>query len=191
MRKAIRHGALVLLVALAFVAISPSLSAQLPPAIQADRLLVQAERQIRESEFVAAVATLDQILALSEQHNIEIPVVFWFKHASAARGAGLYDRAIESATRYLQTAGQKGEHYLPTLELLDSAESAKQQEKQKREWQAKREKEQEREGSSEENSEKGISYRSPEVFRRSSKSERSKQSIFLIPIVTPVMSGHH
>ena len=39
-------------------------ASQLPPEIMADRLLVQAERQIGNGDNAAAVATLDRILAL-------------------------------------------------------------------------------------------------------------------------------
>ena len=136
MKKTIQHRALALLVALAFAMIPSDLSAQLPPTIQADRLLVRAERQITEKDFGAAVATLDRISVLSEQHGIDIPVAFWFRHAVAALGAGLYDRAVESAIRYLQTAGQKGEYYLSVLELLDEAESEKQRREERREQRA-------------------------------------------------------
>ena len=98
-------------------------AAQLPPDIMADRLLVQAERQIGNGDYAAAVATLDRILALQAEHGLEIPGAFWFKHAQVSLEAGLHSQAVESATRYLQTAGQEGEHYREALELLDEAEA--------------------------------------------------------------------
>ena len=52
--------------------------------IQADRLLLQAEREIGEESFVEAFATLDRILALQAEHGLEIPVAFWFKRAHVA-----------------------------------------------------------------------------------------------------------
>ena len=114
---------------------------ELPPEIQADRLLLQAEREIGQESFVDAFATLDRILALQAEHGLEIPVAFWFKHAHVAHEAGLqtetgisanrytaaaelHTKTVESATRYLATAGRGGNHYLEALELLDAAESA-------------------------------------------------------------------
>ena len=97
-------------------------ASQLPPEIMADRLLVQAERQIGNGDYAAAVATLDRILALQTEHDLEIPGAFWFKHAQVSLEAGLHSQAVESATRYLQAVGQEGEHYREALELLVEAE---------------------------------------------------------------------
>ena len=108
---------------LVFLASAPAV-AQLPPAIQADRLLVRAEREIQEGDYVAAVATLEQIVEMQDEHGLEVPQAFWFKRGQVAQEAGLYQRAVESATRYLEVAGQQGEHYRAALELLDAAEQA-------------------------------------------------------------------
>ena len=116
-------------------------AADLPPEIQADRLLLQAEREIGQESFVEASATLDRILDLQAEHGLEVPAAFWFKHAHVAHQAGLqaeagksanrhsaaaelHAKAAESATRYLATAGRGGGHYLEALELLDAAERA-------------------------------------------------------------------
>ena len=101
----------------------PARSAELPPAIQADRHLMQAERQIADGDYAAALASLDGILALQAEHDLAIPEAFWFKHAQVSQEAGLHAQAVESVTRYLVTAGQGGEHYLAALELLDVAEA--------------------------------------------------------------------
>ena len=100
-------------------------SAQLPPAIQADRYLVQAERELGSGNPGAAVATLNRILALQADHGLDIPEAFWFKRAQAAHAAGLHDLAVESSIRYLEIAGQGGEHYVAALALYDAAELAK------------------------------------------------------------------
>ena len=114
---------------------------ELPPEIQADRLLLQAERDIGQESFVKAFATLDRILALQAEHGLEVPAAFWFKYAHVAHEAGLqtqagtsanrystaaelHTKAVESATQYLATAGRGGSHYLEALELLDVAERA-------------------------------------------------------------------
>ena len=97
----------------------------LPPGIQADLYLVQAERQIQAGQSAAAVATLDKILALQRNHGLEIPVEFWFKHAEASLDAELFEKAVTSATQYLRTAGRDGEWYMEALQVLGAAELGK------------------------------------------------------------------
>ena len=65
-------------------------AAELPPEIQADRYLVQAERQIQAGQPAAGVATLDRVLALQAVHGLETPATFWLKHAEASLAAGLF-----------------------------------------------------------------------------------------------------
>ena len=96
--------------------------AELPPEIAADRLLVRAEWQAREGDHRAALATLNEVLALVEEQGLAAPDAFWFRHAQAASAAGAHVVAVESATRYLTTAGQPGEHYRAALELLETSD---------------------------------------------------------------------
>ena len=110
---------------LAFVASVAAMyinAADLPPEIQADRYLLQAERQLQAGDHDAAVATLDKIVALQADHGLAIPPAFWFKHAQASQEAGRFEQAIESATRYLVEAGQQGQYYMAALETLDASE---------------------------------------------------------------------
>ena len=79
-------------------------AADLPPEIQADRLFLQAEREIGEESFVEAFATLDRILALQAERGLEVPVAFWFKHAHVAHEAGLQLEAGQSGNRHSATA---------------------------------------------------------------------------------------
>ena len=97
-------------------------AAELPPELAADRLVVRAERQVREGEHRAALASLDEAQALFAEHGLEAPPDFWFRHAQVAREAGEMARAMESATRYAAAAGREGEHYLAALEILDASE---------------------------------------------------------------------
>ena len=97
-------------------------AAELPSEIQADRYLVQAERQLRAGDHDAAVATLDKIVALQADHGLAIPPAFWFKYAQASQEAGRFEQAIESATLYLVEAGQQGQYYMAALEILDASE---------------------------------------------------------------------
>ena len=106
---------------LAVVLLAGEGAAQLPPDIQADRYLVEAERHIGTGDHVAAQAALDRILTLQTEHDLALPEAFWFQYARVAYQAGLYEAAVETATRYLTTAGRAGEHYQASLELLDRA----------------------------------------------------------------------
>ena len=119
-----KSGALILAATLTLSWTLPARAAELSPDIQADRYLVRAERQIRSGDHAGALGTLDRILALQAEHGLEIPDAFWFKRAEVSRQAGLHAQAVESATRYLETAGRSGEHYMAALELLDAAELA-------------------------------------------------------------------
>ena len=100
---------------------APISAQELPPEIQVDRLMVQVERQMASEQYGAALRTLDRILALQAEHDLELPEAFWMKRAEAAVGAEDYLEAIESATRYLEAAGREREHYMAALELLDGA----------------------------------------------------------------------
>ena len=98
---------------------------QLPPDMQADRYLLQAEEQIERRNFATAKQSLDRILALQDQHGLELPEEFFFRYAEVVERLGLYDEAIESVTKYLTLAGRDGEHYRAALRLLNSAEAEK------------------------------------------------------------------
>ena len=107
------------LVALAF---SPGLGQDLPPQIQVDRLLVQAEREARAGNYFSAALTLDRALDLHEEHGLEVPAEFWFRQAEVLQQAELHERAVEASTRYLREAARDGEHYQAVLVILDAAE---------------------------------------------------------------------
>ena len=107
---------------LAVLGMSWSAGQDLPPEIQVDRLMVQAERESGDGDPWSAAATLDRALGLYEQHGIEIPVAFWIERAQTFQSAGMYERSVEAAVRYLREAGTEGEHYQAALVVLDTAE---------------------------------------------------------------------
>ena len=120
------NSILTLTFALALAAaagLTPLAAQELPPAIQADRLLLQVESQIQDQDYGAALATLNRILDLQAAHDLEIPVVFWFKRAQVAMEADSVEMARTSAIKYLEATGQGGEHYMATLELLNAADT--------------------------------------------------------------------
>ena len=127
-KGAFRGGSVVLLLLAVVVG-----GAELPPEIAADRLLVRAQWQAQEGDHRAALATLNEVLALVEEQGLAAPDAFWFRHAQAASAAGAHAEAVASATRYLTTAGRAGEHYRAALELLETSDREVQQALRERE----------------------------------------------------------
>ena len=109
-------------VALTVLIAGESIAQELPPEMQVDRLLIQAEHEIGDGDHWSAVFTFERILAVCEEHGLEIPTEFWFRQAGVVQDAGLHERAVEASTRYLQEAGREGEHYRAALEVLNVAE---------------------------------------------------------------------
>ena len=97
---------------------------QLPPEIQADRYLLQAEKHIQEQNFESAKAAMDRILALEAEHGLKLPEEFFFRYAEVSDRLGLSGTVIDFLTKYLTLAGQDGEHYREALEMLNEAEAA-------------------------------------------------------------------
>ena len=102
----------------------PLTAAALPPDIEADRLLIEAEQFINNNNFAQAASTLEEILTLQQQHNLEIPVDFYFRYAEIILNSDDQEKgekAYLAVTHYLETAGRAGEHYQQALELYNQA----------------------------------------------------------------------
>ena len=107
-------------------------AAELPPEREIDRLLVQAERQLRGGEFARAAAGLDRARSIGKTHHSPVPAVAWVMSAEALPGAGVFADAEKAAVAYLEQAGKSGEHYREVLELLDEiAQEAEREEEAK------------------------------------------------------------
>ena len=99
--------------------------AKLPPDIEADRYLLQAEQAVRDGDPAGARAAMLRLQSLQTEHGLEPPPEHHFRHAQAWEAAGERERAVESAVRYLQLQGRNAEHYTATLELINRAESGR------------------------------------------------------------------
>ena len=95
---------------------------QLPPEILVDRHLLRADRLLAGGDPTAVLEAMNEVLALQEEHNLELQDGFDFEYAQVAYAAGRTEKAIAAANQYLATAGRQGEFYRGALELLDSAE---------------------------------------------------------------------
>ena len=116
---------------------------QLPPEIQADRYLLEAEKQIQAQDFESAKEAMDRILALEAQHGLELPEEFFFRYAEVSDRLGLSGTVVDFLTKYLTLAGQDGEHYREALEMLAVAEASVEEERRRAE-EARKEAEEER-----------------------------------------------
>ena len=123
MSRALSSVTTSLVLALLVVPADQGLAMQLPPHIQADLYLMQAEEKIEKQDFAAAKAALDRILDLQKEHGLAIPEAFYFRYAEVSERVGLYKEAVESVTRYLTMAGRDGEHYKAALELLNATKA--------------------------------------------------------------------
>lgn len=96
--------------------------AQLPPEIMVDRHLVRAERLLADNEPAAALEAMNEVLALQQEHDLELGNGFHFQYARVAFAARRTETAIASLNEYLIAAGRDGEFYREALELIDAAE---------------------------------------------------------------------
>ena len=100
----------------------PANAAQLPPEIMVDRHLVRVDRHLAADDPGAALEAMNEILALQEEHDLDLGPDFSFRYARVAFAAGRTETAIASLNEYLVAAGREGEFYREALQLLDSAE---------------------------------------------------------------------
>lgn len=95
---------------------------QLPPEIMADRYMIQAEMLHAEEDFEGAYEVMAKIIALQNEHNLELPDEFHFKYARVALSADSVRIAIDSIGKYLSATGKQGEFYKEALALSIEAE---------------------------------------------------------------------
>ena len=100
-------------------------AAQLPPDIQADRYLRQAEQAVRDGDAASARAAMERLVSLEQEHGLEPSPEDHYRYAQAWEAAGEPQRALASAVRYLQLRGREAEHYTEALDLMNRAESGK------------------------------------------------------------------
>lgn len=109
-------------IALALVLVS-RLAAQLPPEVQTDLYLLEARKAVEQQDFDGARKALERLYSLGVMPGLAHTEAFYFQIAQVARRAGYNARAVQFATRYLETFGREGEHYSDALELLAAAQA--------------------------------------------------------------------
>ena len=113
-----------LLTVCAFLLIPGSSAEQLPPEIELDRFLLQAEQAVQEQDFVTAQSAMERIVALLEEHGLEPAPEDHFRYAKVWQAAGDPQRVQEAVTKYLQLLGREAPNYLEALRLMNDAEAA-------------------------------------------------------------------
>ena len=117
MRRTIRNLPVVLAIFAAVCLPIVRAAAELPPEIMADRHLIQAEMLHGEEDYEGALEVMAKIIALQNEHNLELPDEFYFKYARVAMSADSIRIALDAANTYLSTAGRTGEFYKEALAL--------------------------------------------------------------------------
>ena len=115
--KTIARTALLVLV---FVPLR--LLAQLPPDIQADSYAQRAQSAIEDQDYAVARVELEKILEIQAQHDLPIPVEFYFRYAAVLQRQGALVDALMNVLRYLGQSGREGESYTEALDLMDRLE---------------------------------------------------------------------
>ena len=101
---------------------APAPAFTLPPEIQADRYLRQAEQAVRSGDGKSARAAMERLEALQQEHGLEPPPEDHYRYAEAWEAAGEPERVMAAAARYLQLEGREAEHYTAALDLMNRAE---------------------------------------------------------------------
>ena len=91
----------------------------LPPEILADKYLRQAEQLVREKDYEGARRALEKLLALQQEHGLEVAPEGHFRYARIWLETGSAERAMEEAVRYLQIQGREAAHYEDAIDLIN------------------------------------------------------------------------
>ena len=110
-----------LLIALLLTRVA-SVSAQLPPEILLDQLLLRAERLVEADDLDPAAQALERAISFATEQDLELPPDVRFDHARVALAVGLLEAAKASVTEYLTVAGREGDSYEAAVALLEDVD---------------------------------------------------------------------
>lgn len=109
----------------------------LPPDMQADRYLVQVEKALKggDKDYKKAAKVMDKIMALKDQHNLQMPIEFYFKYAKVlVKGETKPNKAFAAINHYLTATGKSGANYFEALDIYTQAELQVEQNKLQAEY---------------------------------------------------------
>ncbi len=115
------HCAAVLL---PLLAVGPGFAqARTTPAAEVERWWLYSVDLVEQGLSSQALTTLNNIVELKTLHeDLELPTLFWFVHAAAAKEEGLNDVAVRSARRYVNQRGNGAEHYGVAIQIVIEAD---------------------------------------------------------------------
>lgn len=83
------------------------------------------KKLLREKRYITLLNIMEKIIVLQKEHSLTFSHEFHFQYAQVAFSVGLFQTAINAASKYL-SAVQGGEFYNEALALLNKAEEAEQ-----------------------------------------------------------------
>jgi len=95
------------------------LSMALPPAVEADRLILSASAKMNNKEYEEAGQELDKVKSL----NIELPVDYYFQYGRYLAATKQAVEAKKNLETYLDKAGKEGKFYSFALEIYSYVEA--------------------------------------------------------------------
>lgn len=107
------------MILLIVVTASFQVTADLPPHIEADRLLIQAKESMDSGDYNKAVNSFEKIMTLSNN----LPAPFYFHYGKALASTKQYTKAKNQIELYLEKAGRNGEFYQSALSIYSTMES--------------------------------------------------------------------
>lgn len=94
--------------------------AQLPPAIEADRLLLEASTEMEKEKDVSWTQVLTALEA-AEATGARMPANFHYHLGHALNAVGDHERGQKRLERYLSAQGNKAKYYKEALQALSSS----------------------------------------------------------------------
>jgi tetratricopeptide (TPR) repeat protein len=91
----------------------------LPPEVEADRLILQAVKSLKEKDYETSVTNFEK----AEKLNVKMPEAFYYHFGSAYTGAKKWGKARAAYEKYLDQTGTRGKFYREALEAYNQADA--------------------------------------------------------------------
>ena len=91
----------------------------LPTDIEVDLRFQEAIQRLSREDYWGAARSMAKILLMAEEdETVQLPTSYWFYDARIHEGLDELEKARDSVTAYLKTAGKEGEFYSEAIQLL-------------------------------------------------------------------------
>lgn len=114
------------LIALSFTLMLSASAYAMPPEIEADRLILQGSKELKDQEkkplgdrdYEIAVTSFEK----AEKLNVKMPETFYYHFGKAYTGAKKWSKARAAYEKYLDQTGTRGKFYREALEGFNQAD---------------------------------------------------------------------